>query len=170
MHSYWPTRLQLAQSPPLPSQASQGTAPRPAHSGQPRLWLHMGQSTSSTSSSVTCWRTSLGCRLPTYVTTWILPGVLHQYAVGATSFLILAGVLLLLASTASGAGLLRLAPALVRNLVAAIFIFSAVRVGLSIAIIAFDLSPICYLIPVSLGIVRLAIEAGTRANGRLAAR
>ncbi len=74
--------------------------------------------------------------------------------------MILAGVLLLLASTASGAGLLRLAPALVRNLVVAIFIFSAVRVGLSIAIIAFDLSPISCLIPVSLGIIAWRLRPG----------
>ncbi len=84
---------------------------------------------------------------------------------GATRFLILAGVLLLLAWTASGTGLLRLAPALVRNLVAAIFIFSAVRVGLSIAIIAFDLSPISYLIPVSLGIIAWRLRPGRGLTG-----
>ncbi len=84
---------------------------------------------------------------------------------GATRFLILAGVMLLLAWTASATGILRLAPALVRNLVVAIFIFSAVRVGLSIAIIAFDLSPISYLIPVSLGIIAWRLRPGRGLTG-----
>ena len=84
---------------------------------------------------------------------------------GATRFLILAGVMLLLAWTASATGILRLAPALVRNLVTAIFIFSAVRVGLSIAIIAFDLSPISYLIPVSLGIIAWRLRPGRGLTG-----
>ena len=85
---------------------------------------------------------------------------------GATRFLILAGVLLLIVWSASGTGVLRRAPALVGYLVAAVFIFSAVRVGLSIAIIAFDLSPISYLIPISLGGVALWLRPGRRSSSR----
>ena len=70
----------------------------------------------------------------------------------ATRFLILAVVLLFVAWSASTTGLLRRAPAFLQYLVAAIFVIGAVRVGLSVAIIAFDLSPVSYLIPISLGI------------------
>jgi hypothetical protein len=72
---------------------------------------------------------------------------------GARRFLILGVVILLLAWAASATGMMRHAPEFLRLLVAAIFIFFAVRVGLSIAIIAFDLSPVSYLIPISFGIV-----------------
>ncbi len=72
---------------------------------------------------------------------------------GARRFLILGVVILLLAWAASASGMMRHAPEFLRILVAAIFIFFAVRVGLSVATIAFDLSPISYLIPISFGIV-----------------
>ena len=79
---------------------------------------------------------------------------------GATRFLILAGVLLLLAWSASATGFLQRAHVLVRHLVAAVFIFGAVRAGLSIAIMAFDLSPISYLIPISLGLLAWWLRPG----------
>ena len=85
---------------------------------------------------------------------------------GATRFLILAGVLLLIAWSVSGTGFLRRAPALVGYLVAAVFIFSAVRVGLSIAIIAFDLSPTSYLIPISFGGMAWWLRPGRGSSGR----
>ncbi len=84
---------------------------------------------------------------------------------GATRFLILAGLLLLIAWGASATGFLRRAPALVGYLVAAVFIFSAMRAGLSIAIIAFDLSPISYLIPISLGVLAWWLRPGRRLSG-----
>jgi len=71
----------------------------------------------------------------------------------ARGFLIFGAVFLLLAWGASATGLMRQAPAFLRLLVAGLFIYCAVRVGLSIAIIAFDLSPISYLIPISFGIL-----------------
>ena len=85
---------------------------------------------------------------------------------GATRFLILAAILLLIAWSVSGTGFLRRAPALVGYLVAAVFIVSAVRVGLSIAIIAFDLSPISYLIPISLGGLAWWLRPGRRSLSR----
>jgi hypothetical protein len=54
---------------------------------------------------------------------------------------------------------------LVGHLVAAVFIFAAVRAGLSIAIIAFDLSPVSYLIPVSFGLVAWWLRPGRSLPG-----
>lgn len=79
---------------------------------------------------------------------------------GARGFLIFGAVLVLLAWGASASGLMRHAPAFLRLLVAALFVLAAVRVGLSIAIIAFELSPISYLIPISFGIVAWWLRPG----------
>jgi len=79
---------------------------------------------------------------------------------GARRFLIFGAVFLLLAWGASATGVMRRAPAFLRLLVAVLFVLSAVRVGLSIAIIAFDLSPISLLIPISLGIVAWWLRPG----------
>ena len=79
---------------------------------------------------------------------------------GARRFLIVGAVFLLLAWAASATGLMRHTPEFLRLLVAAIFIFFAVRVGLSVAIIAFDLSPVSYLIPISFGIVAWRLRPG----------
>ena len=79
---------------------------------------------------------------------------------GARTFLMIGAALLLLAWAGSATGLMRRAPAFLRLLVAAIFVLSAVRVGLSIAIIAFDLSPISFLIPISLGILAWWLRPG----------
>lgn len=81
---------------------------------------------------------------------------------GARGFLILAVVFLLLLWAASGAGLLRRASALVRLLVAVLFVAAAVRIGLSIAILAFDLSPISLLIPISFGILAWWLRPGRK--------
>jgi hypothetical protein len=79
---------------------------------------------------------------------------------GARRFLIVGAVFLLLAWAASATGLMRHAPEFLRLLVAAIFIFFAVRVGLSVAIIAFDLSPVSYLIPISFGVLAWRFRPG----------
>ncbi len=81
---------------------------------------------------------------------------------GARWFLIVGAVFLLLAWGASATGLIRQAPATLRLLVAVLFVLAAVRVGLSIAIIAFDLSPISFLIPISLGIAAWWIRPGRK--------
>ncbi len=83
----------------------------------------------------------------------------------ATRFLIIAAVLLLLVWSTSASGLLRGAPALVANLAAAVFVLAAVRLGLSMAIIAFDLSPLSYLIPISMGIVAWWLRPRWRRRG-----
>ncbi len=79
---------------------------------------------------------------------------------GARTFLIIGAAFVLLGWAASGTGLIRRAPAILRLLVAAVFVLAAVRVGLSIAIIAFDLSPISLLIPISLGILAWRLRPG----------
>ncbi len=79
---------------------------------------------------------------------------------GARTFLILGAALVLLAWATSASGLIRQAPAFLRLLVAAIFVLAAVRIGLSIAIIAFDLSPVSYLIPISLGVLAWWLRPG----------
>lgn len=78
----------------------------------------------------------------------------------AGRLLILGVVLLLVAWTVSGTGLLRQVPGFLRFVVTVIFIYGGVRAGLSIAIIAFDLSPISYLIPVFLGILAWWLRPG----------
>lgn len=79
---------------------------------------------------------------------------------GARGFLIFGAVFVLLAWAASATGLMRQVPAFLRLLVAALFVFAAVRIGLSIAIIAFDLSPVSYLIPISFGILAWWLRPG----------
>jgi hypothetical protein len=79
---------------------------------------------------------------------------------GARGFLILGAILLLLAWGTSTTGVMRQAPAFLRLLVAVLFVFAAVRIGLSIAIIAFDSSPISFLIPICLGIVAWWLRPG----------
>ncbi|MEE8369413.1 MAG: hypothetical protein V3S00_01440 [Dehalococcoidia bacterium] len=72
---------------------------------------------------------------------------------GASKLLLVVGVIaLLVAWSASSTGLLRQAPALLRSIVTVILIFAAVRVGLSIAVIAFDSSMLSLLIPTSFGL------------------
>ncbi len=70
----------------------------------------------------------------------------------ASTFLILGAVFLLLAWSVSSVGLPRAVPNLLRTVVTVVLVLAAVRVGWSIAIIAFDSSPISLLIPISFGI------------------
>jgi uncharacterized membrane protein len=72
----------------------------------------------------------------------------------------LGAILLVLVWGTSASGAMRHAPAFLRLLVAALFVLAAVRVGLSIAIIAFDLSPISLLIPISFGIAAWWLRPG----------
>jgi len=84
----------------------------------------------------------------------------------ARGFLILGLVVLVLAWAASGTGLLRRAAAFLRLLVAVLFVAAAVRIGLSIAILAFDLSPLSLLIPVSFGVLAWWFRPGRDVRGR----
>jgi hypothetical protein len=79
-------------------------------------------------------------------------------------FLVLGLVVLLLAWAASGTGLLRRASAFLRLLVAVLFVAAAVRIGLSVAILAFDLSPLSLLIPVSFGALAWWLRPGRGAH------
>ncbi len=80
----------------------------------------------------------------------------------ARAFLIIGAAFLLLAWASSTAGLIGRVPAFARLVVGVLFVLAAVRVGLSIAIIAFDLSPVSFLIPVSLGILAWWFRPGPR--------
>ncbi len=79
---------------------------------------------------------------------------------GARGFLVLGGLLLLMAWAASGLGAVRRAPAIVRRVLDVLVILAAVRIGVSIAIIAFDLSLASYAIPVAFGLVAAATSLG----------
>jgi len=79
---------------------------------------------------------------------------------GARTFLAIGLALVVLAWLPSPTGLLRSAPVVFRYLFAAIFILGAVRVGLSIAIIAFDLSPLSFLIPIAFGLSAYCLRPG----------
>ncbi len=79
---------------------------------------------------------------------------------GARWFLIFGAGFLLLAWGASATGVMRHAPAFLRLLIGVLFVLAAVRIGLSIAIIAFDLKQVSYLIPISFGIVAWWMRPG----------
>ena len=82
----------------------------------------------------------------------------------ARGFLVLAAAAALAAYLLSGSGVLKRASAVVRLALGVLFVLAAVRIGLSIAIMAFDLSPASLLIPIALGVgawwVRPGREAG----------
>lgn len=78
----------------------------------------------------------------------------------ARRLLILGALFLLAAWAASAGGLLRHLPQLLRLLLGALFVLAAVRVGLSIAIIAFDLSPPSLAIPVGFGLLAWWLRPG----------
>jgi hypothetical protein len=82
----------------------------------------------------------------------------------ARGFLILGIVVLLVAWAASGTGLLGRASAFLRLLVGVLFVLAAVRIGLSIAILAFDLSPLSLLIPIAFGVLAWWLRPGRKAH------
>jgi hypothetical protein len=82
----------------------------------------------------------------------------------ARGFLALGLAVLVVAWAASGTGLLRRASAFLRLLVAVLFVVAAVRIGLSIAILAFDLSPLSLLIPISFGVAAWWLRPGRGAH------
>ena len=77
-----------------------------------------------------------------------------------TGLLLFGAVVLLVIWVGSALGLIRRVPRPLLLLADALFIFAAVRVGMSIAIIVFDSSPISYLIPICLGILALWFRPG----------
>ena len=76
---------------------------------------------------------------------------------GARTFLVLAGLLLLATWATSGLGAIKRAPEVVRRILDVLVIAAAVRIGLSVAIIAFDLSPASYAIPVAFGLLAAGV-------------
>jgi hypothetical protein len=85
--------------------------------------------------------------------------------VSARGFLILGLVVLVVAWAASGTGLLARASAFLRLLVGVLFVLAAVRIGLSIAILAFDLSLPSFLIPIALGVLAWWLRPGGKSDG-----
>lgn len=83
----------------------------------------------------------------------------------ARGFLLLGGLLLLITWAASGLGTVKRAPAFVRRVLDVLVILAAVRIGISVASIAFDLSPLSYAIPVAFGLIAAATSLG-RARSR----
>jgi len=82
----------------------------------------------------------------------------------ARGFLILGLVVAVAAWAASGTGLLRRASAFLRLLLGLLFVAAAVRIGLSIAILAFDLSPLSLLMPLSFGVLAWWLRPGRGAH------
>ena len=82
----------------------------------------------------------------------------------ARTILILAGLLLLATWSASGLGAIKRAPEIVRRILDVLVIAAAVRIGLSVAIIAFDLSPASYAIPVAFGLLAALVAMSRRKN------
>ena len=82
----------------------------------------------------------------------------------ARGFLILGLVVLAVAWAASGTGHLGRASAFLRLLVSVLFVLAAVRVGLSIAILAFDLSPPSLLIPIAFGVLAWWLRPGRKVH------
>jgi len=60
--------------------------------------------------------------------------------------------------------MLRRAPAVAGYLVTALFVLAAVRIGLSIAVIAFDLSPVSTVIPIAFGVLAWWLRPGRDAT------
>lgn len=87
---------------------------------------------------------------------------------GARAFLIIAAVVLLLAVSSSGTGAVRRAPAFIRNVIDALVIVAAVRIGLSVAILALDSTLANIAIPIAAGLVAAAALLAMRLRGRSA--
>jgi hypothetical protein len=83
--------------------------------------------------------------------------------VSARTLLVIGLILLVVVWATSGTGVLRRTPALLRLGVAILFVLAAVRIGLSIAILAFDLSPVSILIPVAMGLLAWWFRPGRSA-------
>lgn len=75
---------------------------------------------------------------------------------GARVFLVIALIVLLLGATTSGTGAVKRAPAFVRNVIDALVIVAAVRIGLSVAILAFDSPAANVAIPIAAGLLAAA--------------
>lgn len=78
------------------------------------------------------------------------------------AFLVVALVVLLLALSSSGIGAVRRAPGFVRTVIDLLVIAAAVRIGLSIAIIAFDSTAANVAVPLACGIAAAALTFGRR--------
>lgn len=76
---------------------------------------------------------------------------------GARAFLVIALVVLVIAAGSSGLGAVRRAPAFIRNVIDALVVVAAVRIGLSVALIAFDSTLANYAIPIATGLLTAAV-------------
>jgi glucose uptake protein GlcU len=85
---------------------------------------------------------------------------------GARVILVIALIVLLLGVTSSGTGVIKRAPAFVRNVIDALVIVAAVRIGLSVAILAFDSTVANYAIPIATGLLAAGILLWMRRRER----
>lgn len=76
---------------------------------------------------------------------------------GARAFLVIALVVLLIAAGSSGIGAVRRAPTFIRNVIDALVVVAAVRIGLSVALLAFDSTVVNYAIPIAAGLLAAAL-------------
>lgn len=81
---------------------------------------------------------------------------------GARAFLVIALIVLLLGVGGSGTRAVKRAPAFIRNVIDALVVVAAIRIGLSIALLAFDSTLPNIAIPVTAGVLALAILLAMR--------
>lgn len=89
---------------------------------------------------------------------------------GARALLIIALIVMLLGVTSSGTGIVKRAPAFVRNLIDALVIVAAVRIGLSVAILAFDSTFANIALPLTAGLLTALILIAIRVRRQSARR
>lgn len=75
---------------------------------------------------------------------------------GARVFLIIALIVLLLGVGGSGTRAVKRAPAFIRNVIDALVVVAAIRIGLSIALLAFDSTLANIAIPIAAGVLAAA--------------
>lgn len=76
---------------------------------------------------------------------------------GARAFLVIALIVLLLAAGGSGLSAVRRAPVLIRTVLDLLVVFAAVRIGLSVALLAFDSTTANYAIPIAAGLLTASV-------------
>jgi hypothetical protein len=89
---------------------------------------------------------------------------------GARALLIIALIVLLLGVTTSGTGVFKRAPAFIRNVIDALVIVAAVRIGLSVAVLAFDSTIANVALPLAAGLLTTVVLLTIRVRRQSARR
>lgn len=85
-------------------------------------------------------------------------------------FLIVALIVLLLGVSSSGTGAVKRAPAFIRNVIDALVIVAAVRIGLSVAVLAFDSTIANVALPLAAGLLTALVLLTIRVRRQSARR